>query len=51
MWCMKCQRDLFECVCQNKKERMEELQKSPHLALPECPQCKKLVYVCECTKH
>ena len=51
MWCMKCQRDLFECACPDLKARMEKLQKSQHVALPECAQCKKLIYACECVRH
>ncbi len=50
MWCMGCQKDLYECSCPDMEERMDKLAQCKHLLLPKCGRCEKIVYACKCPK-
>lgn len=34
MWCMKCDKDLVDCICPDLKARLERLRKCPHIHAP-----------------
>lgn len=48
MWCVKCNRDLSQCICADKKERINALMESPHLAFRVCLKCGKHYALCKC---
>jgi hypothetical protein len=48
MWCMKCNRDLMDCVCPDLEERLDNLW---GIALTFCVDCGKTIYLCKCKKR
>ena len=50
MWCMKCQNELYECTCNDLKERIDKLSNSGGFAMKWCKKCDNHYAVCKCEK-
>ena len=48
MWCMKCNKDLSECVCDDLDERLASLNNSPHFIYRRCAICGLHYDRCKC---
>ncbi len=48
MFCVKCQTDLSECACEDLKERLEKIGKSPYIASKWCSKCNSHYAICKC---
>jgi len=50
MWCVICNRDIFECTCNDIKERIAETNKSPHVIIRICLKCGEHYSRCKCAE-
>ena len=48
MWCMKCNRDLSECICEDLDERLKSLSNDGTLTYRKCLKCGKHYDLCKC---
>jgi len=48
MWCMKCNKDLAECVCPDIAERLRAISDSVRIASRWCLACDKHHSQCKC---
>jgi hypothetical protein len=48
MYCLYCQKDLYECDCPDLLERLRSLQAHPGWAIPDCKNCKMPLALCKC---
>ena len=50
MWCMKCNKELGDCTCEDLKERLETVAKSTHITSKWCSVCDNHHSKCKCEK-
>ena len=48
MFCVKCQKDLSECTCDDLDERLKSLSNMGVLAYRKCIKCGKHYDLCKC---
>lgn len=49
MWCVRCNNDLFDCVCPDKDARVRSLDAPGSLVkLEHCALCSEPIYLCKC---
>lgn len=48
MWCTRCNKQLHECICPDREERLAKISESPYLATRYCKKCMKHYAVCKC---
>ena len=48
MLCLKCGKDLIDCICPDKEERLKAIVDSPHLVTKVCKICGKHYAGCKC---
>lgn len=50
MWCMKCNKDIADCICPDIEERLAACNAHPNIDLPICPKCGEHLARCACKK-
>jgi hypothetical protein len=48
MFCVSCEKDLEDCICLDKEQRIINLMKSPYIASKCCRICDKHYALCKC---
>jgi hypothetical protein len=48
MWCMKCNKDLMDCICLDRAERIGKIMDNPFIASRKCEVCKQHYALCKC---
>ncbi len=50
MWCMKCNKDLSQCICGDIEERLNQVASGGNFAYKKCDKCGKHYSRCKCDK-
>jgi hypothetical protein len=50
MWCSACSKNLKDCTCENKEERINDIISKDVLIYQACFLCKKHYALCKCKK-
>ena len=48
MFCVYCQKELFECTCPDLEERLRSLSEHPNWHIAKCKKCGKPLSICDC---
>jgi len=48
MFCIRCQRDVYDCICPDINERLAAIASHQNFAVKWCVDCNKHVDQCDC---
>lgn len=48
MFCIRCQNEVYDCICPDIQERLRAISNHPNFAIEWCLDCDKATSRCDC---